>query len=208
MITEIRTQVTGLAISDGTVTQARGGKTGEMLVRDAGGRYQDAVRRGNVYAAAMQAVATASITLTASACLTVTNPIGSGVNLVLLELLALIANPPAGVSVLSLYGILNSNAGVTHTTPIVSGAAGFQNMLTGAAGSTKTLVDSVATVPAPGLLRPVAASVVTTIAAFSPFIKDDIGGSIIIPPGGFVGFGALTTAMNILAMLSWEEVPV
>lgn len=208
MLIEGRTQVTDQVVGDGTIVQSRFGKTGEILVRDAGGRYQDAVRRGNVYSAAMQAVAAASATLTASACLAVTNPIGSNKNLVLLELLCLICNPPAGVSVVSLYGVLNGTAAVTHTTPIAAGAAGFQNMLTGTAGATKTLVDSVATVPAPGALRPVAASVVTTTNNFSPFIKDDIGGALIIPPGGFVSFGALTTAMNILATLTWEEVPV
>jgi hypothetical protein len=208
MILETRIQRSDQVVGDSTISQVRGDQTSGIMVSDAHPRYLDAVRRGNVYSAAMQAVAAASVTLTASACLTVTNPVGSGKNLALLELLCLICNPPAGVSVVSLYGLLGGTAAVTHTTPILAGAAGFQNMLTGQAGSTKTLVDSVATVPAPGALRPVAASVVTTTNAFSPYIKDQIDGALIIPPGGFVSFGALTTAMNILATLTWEEVPV
>lgn len=207
MILEGRVQRTDQTVGDGTMTQGRFGPTGELFVADARARYYDAVRRGNVYSAAMQAIAVASVTLTASACLTVTNPVGSGKNLVLMELLAVLASSPAAVAVVSLYGVLNGTAAVTHTTPIVNGAAGFLNMLTGTGGGSRTLVDSVATVPAPGLLRPIAAVLATT-PLVSPYIKDEIAGALVIPPGGFVSIGALTTACSMVAAITWEEVPV
>lgn len=207
MITELRIQTTDQAVSDGTVTQARGGKTGAQMIQESHARYQDAVRRGNVYTVANQAVLALSVNSTTATGLILTNPAGSGKNLVLLELCVALASSPAGIAVLAIVGTAGPGAAanVTHTTPITTG---FRNALFGGANGSVALVDSAATVPAVQYLRAVPGGPIASTPLTAPFIKDEIAGALTIAPGGCISLQSTTTAISVMASLTWEEVPV
>src|SRR5262245_7044390 len=74
-------------LSDGNPREIRLGKTGEIIVGDAHGRYYESVVRGNVFTAANQASATFTLfgTTTATGYI-LSNPSGSGKNLIVLQI--------------------------------------------------------------------------------------------------------------------------
>lgn len=82
----IQGQVGAQVLQDGTTTTVRQGRTGELSVSDAHGRYQEAVIRGNVYGITLAAGAATAYTGGAGGTplLAIHNPTGSGKNLVLL----------------------------------------------------------------------------------------------------------------------------
>jgi hypothetical protein len=206
MLNEGRVQTTDLAASDGMIAAARLGKTLAYLTQDAHARYQDAVRRGNVFVACMQAIGALSVNSATATGLIVTNPAGSGKNLVFLELLVALASAPAGVSVLALVGSKGPAAAVTHTTPMTTG---FTNALLGGGNATSVaLVDTAATIPTPATFRAVPGGPAATGSVGTPFIKDEIAGALVMAPGTVLSLQAFTTAISVIASLAWEEVPV
>lgn len=161
------------------------------------------LRRGNSYTACMQAIAALSVNSTTATGLIITNPSNSGKNLVFLELLVAIASAPAGVSALALVGAASGT--VTHTTPMTTG---FRNHNLGAANGSVALVDTAATIPTPFTLRPVPGGPVATGSVVTGFIKDEIDGALVVSPGGVVSLQAFTTAISVIASLTWEEEPI
>jgi hypothetical protein len=85
----------GLA-SGGVAPNVRGDRSGAVVVTDGHGRYQEAVRQGNVYVASNQAGQALSTALsTTQTGFTLTNPSGSGVNLVYLTSTIAITSAPS-----------------------------------------------------------------------------------------------------------------
>ena len=70
---------------------ARGSDFGEMAVVDGHARYMDAVLNGNVYTAANTASQALSLGSATATGLVLTNPAGSGKNLVILEIASYIS---------------------------------------------------------------------------------------------------------------------
>lgn len=179
--------------------------SGGQRVADAHGRYADAARRGNVFVAsntAAQAVSVALNTTYTGLCLS--NTLGSGKNLELLGVGFALSVAPAAIASLHLIGGYSTTA-VVHTTPIVG--LGVRSTLLSATNLTAASVDSAATIPTPTYL--LALSHGFTAAALPnhnlPYL--DLGGLIVIPPGGFVCIGALT-AVTGFGTFVWEETPI
>lgn len=188
-------------VSDGAVSSARGGRTGETITSDLHGRYFEQAARRNIFSAASQAATAWSVALnTTYTGLVLSNPAGSGVNLVPIQLAFVAQVAPAAVATIGLMtGFLS--AGLTvHTTPLLPVSTFI--------GSPKGtgLVDAAATLPITPVWANHLFTVFTTLSSQVPGLSD-IGGLFIVPPGGFIAIGALT-AVTGLASMSWEEVVI
>lgn len=193
-------------LGDGASVTVRGGRTGELNVADAHGRYQEAVYRGNVYVASNQAAQALSVALSATQTgFTLTNPAGSGKLLVVLDACIALATAPAGISTLVWAANVNTvAAAVTQTTPLTVRSANL-----GFAGSPVGLAASAVTLPAaPVVVRPVGGGPVATGSVTAAFIRDEIAGSLILQPGTALSLSALTTAISVICSMTWEEILV
>ena len=188
--------------SDGDQAIARGGRQGEQMISQLHGKYYEQVYRGNVYSLNTQGtnVSTTAALATTWTGLGIANPTGSGKNLVLLMFCFTQFAAGAAGSV----GILGGTGALTATlTP--------QNRLIGAVNSSVARGSATDTISTPLYIAAYGSigSVATTGYGLVPGIFIDVAGSIVIPPGSFIGSYtgvALTSAANIQYV--WEEVPL
>lgn len=193
-------------LSDGVNATARTGRTGEFNVSDAHSRYQEAVYRGNVFLASNQAGQALSTALsTTQTGFTLTNPSGSGKNLVVLDAVIALTTAPAGISTLLWAANVNTvAAAVTQTTPLT-----VRSALLGSSATGVGLAASAVTLPAaPVVVRAVPGGPVATGTTTSPFIRDEIAGGLILTPGTALSLSTLTTAISVICSMIWEEILV
>src|ERR1700752_142777 len=202
----VQAQVGPQVDADGAAPNLRAEKTGALVVQYAHARYTEEVYRGNVFVAANQAAQALSTALsTTQTGFTLTNPAGSGKNLIVLDACIALASAPAGISDLVWAANVNpAAAAVTQTTPLT-----VRNALLGAAASAVGLAASAVTLPAaPVVVRPVGGGPVATGSVTAPFIRDEIAGLLMIAPGCALSLSALTTAISVICALFWAEMPI
>lgn len=196
------------SIAAGTQSVVRQGNLGDLIVSELHGRYYEQTYRRNVFSAGNQAaVATVALGTLANTGLTLSNPVGSTVNLVLLKasFVNSVAVPTAGY--LALETGYNSSTNVTHTVA----ATVYSNFI--GVGATGTgLVDTSATHPTAAVHRLGLAQcgtlATTGYGVTTPNVVD-LEGSIILPPGAYCSF--YTFATNTAAWFftfTWEECPI
>lgn len=185
----------------GTLLNLRGGQLGDLIVTELQARYYEQTYRKNKFSWANPAAVTPAATLAGTAPTTcLYNPPGSTVNLVLTKASVVFAAAPAGACVLALVAGYNAAipTGITNGTPV-------NNFLGGAVGQGKVATAiTLGTSPAP-VLPLVAIEAASSITPNPGFI--DVGGSIVIPPGGYVAINS-TSASSIYGAFEWDEVPV
>lgn len=195
-------------MAPGTEATVRLGHMGDQIVSELHGRYFEAAYRRTLFHAAIAAQVTSVALATTHTGLTLSNPIGSPVNLVLCKFgwgfgVAFAAAAGIGLSI-----GYNSGTNVTHTTPVVV-RSNFIGI--GAAGS--GLVDSASTLPTAPTLNTIVGvgltGAITTVPSI-PMSWIDLEGSIVIPPGGYVCTYTSTASGAAGGYFSymWEEVPV
>lgn len=196
------------SIASGTQSVLRQGNMGDAIISELHGRYYESAYRRALFSAASQAaVATVGLGTTAYTGLSIANPIGSTVNLVLLKFsYALsVAAPSAGY--LALETGYNSSTNVTHTA-----AAVVANNFIGVGASGTGLVDTSSTLPTAPTARMFlcnTSTIATTAYNGSAPQIIDLEGSIILPPGAYAA--PYTFATNTAAWWFswfWEECPV
>ncbi|HTD21867.1 MAG TPA: hypothetical protein VK738_04390 [Terriglobales bacterium] len=192
---------------DGATPNLRFGRLADAIFSELNGRYYEQVYRGNVFIAALQA-GTAITNLNATATgLILTNPAGSGKNLVLLEiLLAQTSTAAAATNWVALAANVNPTAAaVVHTTPVT-----LRNALLGSGASSVAFADSAATLPAaPVVIRALHAPSISATAttAVPPFIKDEVAGAVIVAPGTAISLTS-SAAFSAIASFTWAELPI
>ena len=195
-------QVGPQTLSDGSLVPPRLGKNGELVVQNLHGRYYEQVMRGNVFGASNQAAQAISVALaTTYTGLCLSNPLGSGKNLVLLSVGYALSVAPAAIASIHLIGSSSPSTNVAHTTPVTP-----VNMLLGNTNSPAAKVDREATIPTPVYLMSLMGGFTAAALPASPNALFDIAGQIILAPGGFVAIGALTAVQGFGSFV-WEEVP-
>lgn len=205
-MTVSESQVGPRVLADGSENTVRSGKTGELIVGDAHARYYEAVARGNCYCAANtanQATSTASATATG---LILTNPLGSGKILSIMDVTVGVGVVVAAVFEVGLFANVNVlAAAVTHTTPIT-----VRNALLGSGNTGVGLVDSAATLPAaPIHIRTLLASGwVTATAQSQEVAKDEVAGAICLLPNTAVSVQSVLGTQGIIASITWEEIAI
>ena len=196
------------SIAAGTQSVLRQGNMGDAIVSELHGKYYEAAYRRALFSTCNSAaVATVALGTTAYTGLSLSNPVGSTVNLVLANCsYALsVAAPTAGY--LGLETGYNSSTNVTHTTPttVASNFIGVGAIGTGLGDSASTLP----TAPTNRIMLCNTNTVATTAYNGSAPQIVPLDGSIILPPGAYIAF--YTFATNTAAWwfgFTWEEVPV
>ena len=178
-------------------------RQGDWILAQGSAPYQEMALRAFLYSAsntAAQAVSVALATTYTGLCLS--NPINSGYNLVLLGCNYSLTVAPAAIASLHLIAGYSATADVTHTTP-----GTVRNNLIGVGVDSIAKVDTAATISTPYYLVSLGSGF--TAAALYPTTPNwiDLKGQYVIPPGGFVAFGALTAVTGI-GSFSWAEIPV
>lgn len=157
-----------------------------------------------VYVASTQAgVATSTGLNTTQTGFTLTNPAGSGVNLVLLDVTVACTTAPAAAATIVYAANVNPvAAAVTQTTPLTVRPAVLGKTSTGAG-----LAASAVTLPAaPVVVRALGGPVgATTISP--PYLRDEVNGALVIAPGSAISLNSLTTAISAVISVVWREVP-
>jgi len=209
MATEVLVQGrTGPVVqADGSYGYGRQDRTAALVTTDAHGRYQEGTARGAIFMAANSANQALSVANATATGIILSNPFGSGKNLILLEAIAVIDVAATAMGAIALFANVNPvAAATTHTTPLI-----VRPTLLGSTNTTVGLADSSATLPAtPVIVRPLMGVYwITANAAVVNFtVKDEIAGALAIAPGCAVSIQAVTTAVTGLFSLTWEEVPV
>lgn len=198
----IQGQVGPQVLADGTEQTLRLGKLAGLIVQELHGRYyEQAYRAGTFLGATQAAVSLSALSATATG-LILTNPAGSGKNLVLLDLSIAVASASAAAATLTLAANVNVvAAAVVQTTPLIVRPA-----LLGSAAASVALLASAATLPAvPVIIRAIGGGPVAGASTTSAFIRDEIAGSIMLAPGTAVSLST-SAAVTVLASIAWEEV--
>lgn len=210
----IQTQVGPQASqSPGATPITRSGQLGDVIVSELHGRYYEQGYRGNRFGGSMQAVlATATIagvsTSITGAC-AISNPTGSGVNVVLEKVgIGVIVAPAAtlvyglatGFSATALSGTLTSLA---PKSKLIGSSATPRASLYCSAAITLPVAPTVDTV-----LGNLGTGAITVDRAQNATYE--LNGSIILPPGGFACFwtSAVLAASAHIMSWDWEEVPI
>jgi hypothetical protein len=203
MQTEAR--VGAISATAGSVNPLVTDGIGSLLTAQAAGQYATSVKKGNVYSGANQTGCIWTVGLaTTYTGLALTNPTGSGKNLVILKAGFSERVAPGGIQDVWL-------AGGSHATAVTHSVAGTpRNMLVGTASSAVGLVDTGATLPAaPVYLLPLiggktsaALSVSSTIAVV------DVGGLIVMSPGSYLIIATFTVGVAVgqMGCIIWEEI--
>jgi len=154
------------------------------------------------YFASTQAGVATSIALsTTQTGFTLTNPLGSGKTLVVLQVRGALTTAPAAIATVVLAaGALHSTA-VVQTTPLTVRNVNFGVTKTGAGLAASAVTLPAAPVVARGLGGPVATGSVS-----QPQIVDDIDGAILVAPGCSLSINSLTTAISGIWSMTWKEI--
>lgn len=204
------------SLVSGAVARARLGFDGGVVTQDAHGRYQEAAQRGTLFYAnntAAQALSVASATYTG---LVLQNPLGSGKNLVILEVIWVgsIVATGTGAIVLGWGGTQVAGVPVALTTGNSSGPSGQSGQIGANLASIAKVGASctwavLGASAAPTILRPLIGAPWITATAQNLYMgKDELAGGLIVPPGVQIGIEAITTANTGFGYYSWEEVPI
>lgn len=190
----------------GTAPPFTAGLSGSQRVQDAHGRYTDAALAGRLFSAsnvAAQAVSVALATTYTGLCLS--NPLGNSKNISVLGAQYALSAAPAAPASLHLLAGYSAIANVTHTTPLA--APGAQNCLMGTGGPASGKVDSAATIVNPTYFIPLGSGFTAAALYGTTPMWIDLGGLLILPPGAWVAWGALTAVTGFGGFI-WEELPV
>lgn len=156
-----------------------------------------------VFTASTQAgIATSTGLSTTQTGFTLTNPIGSGTNLILLQVNVAFTTAPAAAATVVLTANVNPNAAaITQTTPLTVRSAKLGN-------STQPvgLAASAVTLPAAPVVVRAIAGVTATGSTTPPYIIDDVQGALVVTPGCAVSVNSLTTAISAVISMVWQEV--
>lgn len=194
--------------ADGVTQPFRIGKLGDGIANSLHGPYYEQTYRGNVFSYCSQAAAALSVFPAigpTAGQLVLSNNNGSGKNLVILGVGVGTTSAATTTSVIGLVGGWSAT-NVVHTTPV----SPVSNFIGQPAGVAK--IDTAATLPTtvpagPTMLLPILSQGISAINPNMSFV--DIGGSIILPPGGFATFQTVgATPATAICAISWEEVAI
>jgi len=190
-----------IAATSGSLNTLRTTTDGSLVVQVGGGKYVEAARAGRLFSVANQAAVNTTTGLNANwEGLAVSNPTGSGKNLVMLEF---------GWA-MSIVGASDGSVGLAVATNASITARITPKAAMNGAGSSVAEVDNDnGTTGTQTLIRlcGTAGTGATTTQISVPQSIYDIGGSIILPPGRAI-YTYTTTAIAVGAVFYflWEEI--
>jgi hypothetical protein len=194
----------------GQVPVASAGEFGEVLVNELMARYYQQNYRGNLFCAGYAAAALAAPSATAAGSFTLYNPLGSGKNLVLLEITTALTTFTAVATTICAIGVY----AFTNQTPTALTPGNTPQCALVGSGNTsiaKTYTAATIVGGSTVAIRQVGNTGILTAVGFAgDLIKDEVAGALIITPGSGFGLAATATAADdtIQVGYTWAEIPV
>src|SRR3990167_10368129 len=191
--------------ADNTTISKRGTTEGGLVTSSILGKYGELSSRGKLWVAANVAAKATSVGLTTTYTgLCVSNPAGSGKNLIMLGCQYAISVAEAAIATQHLIAGYSVAGVVTHT--VVLPSPGIQNCFINGASDSVANADTEATIVNPFYLIPVRGGF-TAGALGGPGTGNwiDLNGMFTIPPGGWIANGSLTATTGFAAFV-WAEV--
>jgi len=207
MALQVTGQAQGIVLSasqkSGAPAALSTGWHNELLLSELLPRYAALVQAGVVFSGANTAAQALSVNSTTFTGLAVSNPAGSGKNLIILDVSVALAAAVGAVSAI----VLGSAAAVALAA---GNSAGPNPMLVGSAVPSVAKVGASATLgAAPTVLRPL--SGIDWVTGGTPvaqiYSKDEIAGALIVAPGQLVCIEALVAAVTVVGAITWAELP-
>ena len=208
-------QVTG---TDGNTYNIPLGRQTDQLVSELHGKYYNWAYRGKVFIGSTPIAGVAipiSSTTAPTPCLR--NPLGSGVNLVLIRYTAAYTGGTGAVTGFGYYALTNAGGTIGTAAPVSAFAATTPtNALIGFGAASRAKFSGTGTVTlttAGTLVRPMALGQAVAAATNAnlpqPGIQDDFDGTVIIPPGVlFYPAGTAASGDTFAQSLIWYEAPI
>jgi hypothetical protein len=182
----------------------------ELLKSDLLPRYANLVQAGVVFGVGYAAAALAAPSATASGSFTLYNPIGSGKNLVLMEVTAALTTFTAVATTICAIGAYT----FTNQTPTALTPGNTPlNALVGAGGGSVAKTYTAATIVGGNTfpIRQVGNTGILTPVGFAgDLMKDEVAGALVVAPGSGFGLAATATAADdtIQVCYTWAELPI
>ena len=199
-------RVGSIAGAAGSINPLTSEPTGGLIVAPSGGKYREAANAGRLFMVGNQAAiaVTAAFAATFTG-LAVGNPVGSGVNVSIINVG--FGNTVVGVSV----GTVGIMGGASNLLPITASLVPANCKLGGPASKcTATAGQTINAAPAPTLLTVLAevgTGAVTTWQLHP--CNFDIDGRIVIPPGYyFASYCFMLANASLQFSFAWEEIPI
>src|SRR3990167_461164 len=188
-----------------TLTGVKVDAEGVVLVKQSTAKYEHSVSEGNVFTGAnllgTPVTTQAGLSATTPA-LTLYNPVGSGVNLVLLTVTVDITTSPAAASGLCLaYNLKNA------TPPATTTAATVVSNIIGNTAAPQGQCYRIATLAAAPVAFRFLGGTTGALAISAVQLIDHIDGEIIIPEGVAISIQT-SSATALVASVSWKEIEV
>jgi hypothetical protein len=202
---QVGVQLLGDGVSSGTLRQ---GRTAEMIASELQGRYYENVYRGNTYFACNQAAIVSSVGLsTASKVMTLYNPLGSGKNLVLLEVILSMTTLPVISTTVATNVFLAGNLNTAQAAPASVTAETVRNAFLGGGAGSGLVYNTCTLAATPVAIRPLASVDVLTAVGYASLVcKDEVAGALVLQPGVYVSIQASAATLALQASMTWAEV--
>ncbi len=206
---QFTTNVGPITGQDGSSPPIRQGRTGEMNVGDAHGRYNEAVARGNVFSLSVAAAGPTAYVGAAGGTplLAFYNPAGSGKNcsLLMVNVAVAVTAGTAGLGDFELW----AGPSVLPTGTLVSPV---NQLSLAASGSIAKGVSNTAITSSTALTNNFPVAVYYWATAASAFMAPgvfDIAGALVAAPGNMIALGlsVLPASTTVSCSLIWEEIP-
>lgn len=217
----IQGQVGQTAALDGTQTNLRQGRTGEIILSQAHGRYYEQTSRGQLFTLTLSATTTGiaagnllGAAAAASTNFAIWNPIGSGFNLSITKVMVGLISGTLATG--PLYHAVIQTSNPTINTVSTNGVA-YNNLVGGKSPVARYVAVAAGTAltggSAPVVLRTMNltfSAAAFAAAAGASTLADLPDGDLIIPPGyGWVPqFSAAGTSVLNSYSVTWEEIPI
>jgi hypothetical protein len=194
-----------VAATDNSSVSLRASKQGALVTSDILGKYGELALRGQMFSAANVAAKATSVALTTTYTgLCVSNPAGSGKNLVMLAFQYAISVAEASIATQHLIAGYSSAGIVTHT--VVLPAPGIQPCFINGTSSSVANADTECTIVNPYYLFPVRGGFTAgSLGGPGTATMIDLNGMFVIPPGGWIANGSLTATTGFAGFV-WAEV--
>ena len=189
-------------LEDGTTGEARAGEYSEAIVSQAHGKYYEAGSRRKLFFAANQAARAISVALaTTYTGLCVANPRMSSVNLAIIRVGWVESIASVGLATIGLWGGYDADEELGTTTAVTV----YNCKLLGPHGEANAFRAAELPTAPVWIEHYMSAFTTNALHGTSPVIVD-VDGAIIVPPGCYVGIGALVACTG-LGSIMWEEIP-
>lgn len=184
---------------------ARFTRAAALAVDEVNGRFYELASRGNIYSACNQAARALTLLSTTATGFILNNPIGSNVQISLLDVCVALATAPAGAATVGLA----ANAAMQAVIPssltaetVINNQLGNNSVGVGVVWRAATLAT------APTFIRAMGGGPVAASSISPSFIRDEIAGQVILLPGTLVTPNVATTAISAITSMAWTENPL